>query len=511
MQLLAASLALFLAAAGPSATPAAPTASDGSPVIVFLLDNSASLPPLDPGEKRVAALEKMFSFLQGQHYRLVLFGGRREIYVDDVTRYRNDGQWTDIYFAFEKARELMAGYPADTEFKVVLVTDGIMDPRPADWKDQKVPSGADLKIFARQRLLELVGEMNVPLYVILVGKLPEEEKVSGGELAPGLVLDMIAAANGAQASPMAQSLASFFDDDGVLLKKFIFRVAPYEGLAVVERVVRRIVAPARTGVELQFLSVLIVPLVLFLCLLLGILVRSFPGPGDEEVVEMTRDAPVHVAADRMHKLEEGWATTGLSLVPDTKEAAATITYQASPVDLTGEGLVQEGLDPLTLQLLSLDLQELKKALQEFSEQGSKEEKIYALNLDYMAKNFAAPEAERVLSAAPAERHNTPPLDFLRAKTHLLFDDVLRAKLTEPRAQIVGYGPNAERKDLLPGSTIRIGRYGFIVRSVDRGGRKDARLVLYYDRIPSLLGLKTWLPDGFQRLFRFRRSSHRLIS
>src|SRR5712691_6344038 len=96
-------LALLLAAASPSpaATPSAASspAPDG-PVILFLIDNSASLPPLDPEEKRVAALEKMFTFLQGRPYRLILFGGRHEIYVDDVSRYRNNGQWTDYYAAF---------------------------------------------------------------------------------------------------------------------------------------------------------------------------------------------------------------------------------------------------------------------------------------------------------------------------------------------------------------------------------------------------------------------------
>jgi hypothetical protein len=50
-----------------------------------------------------------------------------------------------------------------------------------------------------------------------------------------------------------------------------------------------------------------------------------------------------------------------------------------------------------------------------------------------------------------------------------------------------------------------------VKDVSRGGRKDARLSLYYDRVPSLLGLKTLLPDVFQRVFRFRRSSHRIVS
>jgi hypothetical protein len=64
---------------------------------------------------------------------------------------------------------------------------------------------------------------------------------------------------------------------------------------------------------------------------------------------------------------------------------------------------------------------------------------------------------------------------------------------------------------VPGSTLRVGRYGFIVKDVSRGGRKDARISLYYDRVPSLLGLKTLLPDAFQRAFRFRRSSHRVVT
>ena len=76
---------------------------------------------------------------------------------------------------------------------------------------------------------------------------------------------------------------------------------------------------------------------------------------------------------------------------------------------------------------------------------------------------------------------------------------------------VSYGKDAERKDLAPGGRVRIGHYGFVVKDVAPGGRKDVRLVLYYDRVPSLLGLKTLLPDAFQRVFRFRRSSERVVS
>ena len=76
---------------------------------------------------------------------------------------------------------------------------------------------------------------------------------------------------------------------------------------------------------------------------------------------------------------------------------------------------------------------------------------------------------------------------------------------------MSYGKDAERRELAVGATLRLGRYRFIVRELARGGRRHSRLVLYYDRVPSLLGLKTILPDSFQRVFRMRRSSERVVS
>jgi len=515
MAQLAPLLGLLLLAASPSpkAAPSPGPTPPGGPLIFFLVDNSASLPPLDPDEKRVAALEKMFLFLRGQPYRLVLFGGRKEIFVDDVTRYRNNGQWTDYYFAFDRVRELMKEYPAGTEFRIILVTDAIPDPEPADWLDQGVPPGADLKAFSNQKLLALIEAMKTPLYVILVGDPPKEGARRGDlERAPGLILDMVKAANGAKGSPTAQSLAAFFKDDGVLLKKFVYRVEPHEGLQKIEPVVKRIVAPSRPRVELGFLGGLVLPIVLFLFLLLGLLVRSFPGPGDVEVVELKEGVPAYVAVDKIHKVESGgWGTTGLSLVAEARDAAATVTYQAPNIDLTGTGLDVQGADATTRGLLVLGFDELKRTIEKYADEGSKEEKIYALNLDYMAKNMTGPEAERLLTTAPAERRRVSAMDFLRAKAHLIGNDSLRRKVTEPRAQLGGYGKEGGRKELVPGATVRIGRYGFVVKDVSRGGRKDARLSLYYDRVPSLLGLKTLLPDVFQRAFRFRRSSHRIVS
>jgi hypothetical protein len=326
-----------------------------------------------------------------------------------------------------------------------------------------------------------------------------------------MILDMVQAANGRKAAPFAQSVASFFADDGVLLKKFVFRVEPQEGLARLKPIVARVSTPARPGVEAQFLSALILPLSLFLALLLGILVRAFPGPGDVEVIELDLGTPVHVAADRLHKVDGGWSSSGLSKVADAKDAAATFTYQAAGLDLTGSGIDTTSLDTTVAWLLPLPLDELRKAFDDINAKGTKDEKIFALNLDYMAKNLDSKDAERILTTPVSSRRAISATDFLRAKTRLLSDETLRRSLLDPRVQFVGYGRGAERKELKAGTAVRIGPYGFLVQDVAKGGRRDVRLVLHYDRIPSLLGLKSWLPDRFQQIFRFRRSSQRVVS
>jgi hypothetical protein len=513
MDLLAPLVTVLLVGAPrpPSPSPT-PTPDATGPVVIFLVDNSASLPPLDPHEKRVAALQKMFGFVEGRRHRLVLFGGRREVSLDDDARYRNDGQWTDFYFAFTNAREVMQGYPQKTEFRMILLTDALLDPKPGDWEDMQVPGGADLKSHATERTLAVLREMNVPLYVILVGEPPQGEMLRTEERVPPLILKMVSAANGTSGGALAQSLSSFFDDNGLLVKKFIFRVDPQEGLKKIEPAVRRIMKPSRPTVELRVFSYVVLPIVLFLLLGLGILVRSFPGPGDMEVLELNLGNPVHVAVDRLHKLDSGgWGGTGLCLVAEAKDAAATFSYQPPPLELSGIGVNTTDLDEQGLNLLHLGLEDLQRRIHQQATDGSKEEKIYALNLEYIAQNLEASEAKRILTTALSEREKIPALEFLRAKTHLLSNEPLRKSLTDPRLLVTTYGKAGERKDLAPGVKIRIGAYGLRVKEVISGGRKDVRLVLYYLHSPSPLGLKDWLPDAIQRVFRLRRSSQRVVS
>jgi hypothetical protein len=54
---------------------------------------------------------------------------------------------------------------------MILLTDGIPDPIAEDWADQDLPDGADLKKAAQVRTIELLEEIDLPLYVVLVGDL----------------------------------------------------------------------------------------------------------------------------------------------------------------------------------------------------------------------------------------------------------------------------------------------------------------------------------------------------
>ena len=169
-----------------------------------------------------------------------------------------------------------------------------------------VPPGDDLRAHVVSRTLALLREMDVPLYVILVGDVPEGASAHP-ERAPGLILDMTQAANGRRATPFAQSVADFFADDGLLLKKFVFRVEPGEGLKAIEPVVARISAPPSPIVETGLAAGLVLPLALFVFLLVGILVRSLPrarrrrdpGAADRPARARRRRPPPQAGAGRV--------------------------------------------------------------------------------------------------------------------------------------------------------------------------------------------------------------------
>jgi len=472
---------------------------NGESVILFLLDNSASLPPLDPDTQRRDAIEKIYSFLKGQPYRLILFGGRNEIYVDSPQYYRNSGKWTDFFFAFQAARDVAAEYPEGTDFKIVLITDGKIDPSPREWRDQKVPEGADLREEAGARTVRLLESMHLPLYVILIGE----------EVDYGLIQRMVVGANGSiAASDYAQGIADFFDDDGVLLRRFIFRVEEEEGLEEIEPIVTRIATPPAPRVEFGIAGVLLGAI----ALLIGAGVRSFPGSGDREIIELETGSPLQVAVDRLRRISDGpkWSWKGLSLVESSKNAVAMLTAKQHSTELPPAGFNIEGIDETARSLIELPLEELADRVAFLAKDGTKDEQIYALNLEYVARDMEEALVERLITAAPAERSKFGPLDFLRAKVHLLHNDKLNRKLTGPTVDCKIYGRHGQEFELRYGSKIKLGRYEFRVDELGNGGRKDVKLGLSYENVPSALFLKRFIPGKIQRALRLRRSHERIV-
>ena len=160
---------------------------------------------------------------------------------------------------------------------------------------------------------------------------------------------------------------------------------------------------------------------------------------------------------------------------DPREAVASLTLRGGELDLEGSGLDTSGLDPADAGLLPLDLDEMRESLERATDSGTREEKIHALNLDYMAKSMSMQEAERILARPAGERAHMAALDFVRAKTHLAFNDTLRERLLTPRVNLATYGRDAARREIRAGDSLRIGRYGFVARELAPGGRRDYRL------------------------------------
>jgi hypothetical protein len=473
----------------------------GQSVILLILDNSASLPPLDPQGKRRAVLDRIVEFLKDQPYRLVLFGGRQEISVDSPERYVNDGQWTDFYFAFKRSQEIVEEYPEGTDFKMILITDGILDPIAGDWQDQDVAPNADLKNVAGERAKKLLDEMGLPLYVILIGDL----------VGSVLVRDMVQAANGRLlGSRYAQEVSEFFQDDGVLVRRFIYHVKPQGGLEQIVPIVHRITQTASYRVELSLAGVLLLVTAMFV----GAGVRSFPGAGDQEVLEMRVERPVHISIDRLRRISAevpSWSWRGISLVEDPKKADATFNLVLGSQELAPEGFDMTHVDGIPGQLIHLALPDLRRRMNELLKSGDKEEMIEALNLDYVAPDFDPAKAEKLLTATVTERRKMDPMEFLRAKIHLLHNEALYDRITGTRVECLTYGEGAEKRELRVGDRFDLGRYTFRMTGFAAGGRKDYRITLSYEQAPSALWLKKIVPNFLQRILRFRRPHERVVS
>jgi hypothetical protein len=230
-------------------------------------------------------------------------------------------------------------------------------------------------------------------------------------------------------------------------------------------------------------------------------------------VELRAGEPVHVAVDRLRRVTSevpAWSWKGLSLVESSRTAFAMFTAKEDSTQLPPAGFSLDGLDDTAKALIRLPLPELRHRLDELAQGGNKDEQIYALNLEYVAKDMEEARAERLVTSAPQERKKFAAIDFLRAKVHLLHNEKLAKRLTGACVQCKTFGLNAQEQELRQGSKVQLGRYEFRVDEFARGGRKDFRLGLTYEKVPSPLFLKRLVPGSVQRALRLRRSHERIV-
>jgi hypothetical protein len=322
---------------------------------------------------------------------------------------------------------------------------------------------------------------------------------------------MVGAANGTLAvNRYTQGISEFFEDDGVVLRRFIYHIEPKKGLEQIEPIVKRISKPVSYSVEISLVGALL----LIMGILVGVGVRSFPGPGDQEHLDLRIEQPFHVIVDGRTKLASGisaWSRKGLSFAESTKNASASFTLQEGGQTFSPDGYDLSFIDGIPGELVHLPLPELKRRMDELLKSGDKSEMIEALNLDYVAPDFDAAKAQKLLTLPEVERRTADVMEFLRAKIHLLHNDDLCAKLTGARVDCLIYGSEGNKLELRPGDRFDLGRYTYRVENLVKGGRKDYRLTLSYEGAPSALFLKRIVPGFIQQMLRFRRSHERLVA
>ncbi len=466
-------------------------------VNILLFDNSASVPVTDKPMNRVKILDDVLNLLDGYENRLLLFGGRHEIRLDEPNRFINDGRHTDYYYAFRSAIRIRAEYPASCPVKIILLTDGILDAFPSDYPDEHFKTKAEAMTFSREQTLKLLDEHPVPTYIIVLGDRYDK-----------FFIQQIAVhANGfSRANPLFERAAEFLQNKGIFLQQFIFPVSKAEGVQGITRAVRTI-----THQENSLLPYYLATLLLLVILVLVIvLIQTFPAVGDLEIINLVEGVSILIGAgvrdpDVIANPGHIKRKRGLQHVTAVQYALASLSYQKRDFDFTSRGL--QGLtrlEPAARQLLDLNIRQLAARLDEMEKSGTDSEIIIATNLKYYCSNLEVDDVKAIMVAREMDRMDIPALDFLHAKVYLALAPDLLDEMTEHRVRMSIPSRNIIRAQLLPRQEYPLGRYVMRVAAVERDATFRAQVVFEYVRIPSLLGLKRLIPPRLQRWLRLGR-------
>jgi len=467
-------------------------------VNILLVDNSRSVPSMDPSKSRADVIKELMESLAGFENRLVLFGGRNEVSVDQPDRFVNDGWHTDFYFAFEAAVRIRKEYPPDCEVKLILITDGILDAFIVDYPEEKFALKSEVMSHSRKMALKLLEESHVPLYIILLGDQYDKHFIES----------LSARANGAMRSnPLTESAARFLNNDGFIFKQFIFKLPEKSSMAEVKKGLQTVNYTEAPRFEYSLIGLLVLCLLAFVV----VAVRSFPAPGDREVIDLVEGIPVLIGADvKDPAVIANSARSGLKLclqpVTSTNAAVASLSYQRRHFDFSSRGLTgMDKLDPVTRRLLDSDVHSLAGRLDLLEKQGSDEEMIAATDLKYYCSNLELEQIKKILQAREMDRMDIQAKDFLHAKVYVSLAPDLLEELTEQRVFLTIPSRNIVRSQLLEDTNIDLNRFRLKVVKVQKDSKYSARVILEYLRVPATLGLKWVVPAFIQKAIRLRKA------
>ncbi len=488
--------------ATPSAAPAdvkqTARSASGPDVVILLIDNSRSVPHMDPEMDRVSVLKEIVAHLKGFETRIILFGGLQEIYRDQPGLFRNDGLHTDYAGAFTEAVRVRNEYPPERNVRIVLVTDGIHDPGKDDYPQHHFTVDEQARAFAQEEAFAILEKAQVPVYFILLG---EEGDMD-------LIQSMSIKANGyARANPFVESAASFLGNNGALFRKFVYVHKPAEGIVGMKKILNQVVSENRPYLEIILISI---PVLLVL-VVMALILRRFPVTGDVELLNLNEGDQVYIGVDPdspafLTNPSQAGRRRGLVCVSNASTASAGIGLQKRAFDFSPRGLAGlEKLDPVTRKLLNEDVTKLSDRLKQMSEHGSDEEAVIATDLHYYCSNLDPERIRTILQARGMDRLDIDCREFLHAKVYVSIAPDILKDFEDYRVFVTIPGRNIVKAQVEKGQKYFIGPYGMKVLEATVDSKYTARVALEYASVPSLFGLKKIVPACVQRVLRCRRS------
>ena len=257
--------------------------------------------------------------------------------------------------------------------------------------------------------------------------------------------------------------------------------------------VKRIAAPPRPGVELRSSATSCCPLCSSWCCSSACSSAPSPARATPRCWSSRSASRSHVAATASTSWTTAAGAQGLSLVADAKDAAATLTYQRRGPTARRRARherprpARRGAPRPRPRRAQARARAARERRQQGGEDLRAEPRLHGAELTGAGGGAAPATTPARARAHPRRSTSCAPRPTCSPTTTCC------AALTEPRVQLTSYGKGAAQGARAGRAAAHRAATASWCTDVAQGGRKDVRLLLYYDRVPSLLGLKTVLP------------------